>query len=65
VKGPARCELDVNTKTRHALLRSRPYQGERGFTLMSQRWRALQRVMVSSTIIGDIAISVLVLVIIS
>ena len=38
------------------------YQGERGFALMSQRWRALQHVMVSPTTIGDIAKSVLVLV---
>ena len=50
------------TKTRNALLRSLRYQGERGFALMSQRWRALQRVMVSPTTIGDIAKSVLVLV---
>ena len=62
VKRPACGELDVNTKTRNALLRSRRYQGERGFALMSQRWRALQRVMVSPTTIGDIAKSVLVLV---
>jgi hypothetical protein len=62
VRKPARGELDVNTKTRNALLRSRRYQGERGFALMSQRWRALQRVMVSPTTIGDIAKSVLVLV---
>ena len=32
VKKPARGELDVETKTRNALLR---YQGERGFALMS------------------------------
>ena len=62
VKRPARGELDINTKTRNALLRSLRYQGERGFALMSQRWRALQRVMVSPTTIGDIAKSVLVLV---
>ena len=62
VKKPRRGELDVNTKTRNALLRSLRYQGERGFALMSQRWRVLQRVMVSPTTIGDIAKSVLVLV---
>ena len=62
VKKPARGELDADTKTRNALLRSRRCQGERGFALMSQRWRALQRVMVSPTTIGDIAKSVLVLV---
>jgi hypothetical protein len=62
VKKPARGELDIDTRTRNALLRSLRYQGERGFALMSQRWRALQHVMVSPTTIGDIAKSVLVLV---
>ena len=62
VKKPARGELDTDTKTRNALLRSLRYQGERGFALMSQRWRALQCVMVSPTTIGDLAKSVLVLV---
>jgi DDE superfamily endonuclease len=61
VKKPARSELDIDTRTRNALLRSLRYQGERGFALMSQRWRVLQRVMVSPTTIGDIAKSVLVL----
>ena len=59
---PACGELDADTKTRNALLRSLRYQGERGFALMSQRWRALQHVMVSPITIGDIAKSVLVLV---
>ena len=45
VKKPARGELDIDTKTRNALLRSLRYQGERGFALMSQRWRAMQHVM--------------------
>ena len=62
VKQPARGELSVNTKTRNALLRSLRYQGERGFALMSQRWRALQHVMVRPTAIGDLAKSGLVLV---
>ena len=62
VKKPRRGELDPDTKTRNALLRSLRYQGERGFALMSQRWRALQHVMISPTTIGDIARSVLVLV---
>ena len=61
VKKPARSELDIDTKTRNALLRSLRYQGERGFALMSQRWRVLQRVTVSPTTIGDIAKSALVL----
>jgi hypothetical protein len=36
VKKPARGELDINTRTRNALLRSLRYQGERGFALMSR-----------------------------
>ena len=36
-------ELDPDTRTRNALLRSLRYQGERGFALMSQRRRTLQR----------------------
>jgi DDE superfamily endonuclease len=61
VRKPRSGELDIDTRTRNALLRSLRYQGERGFALMSQRWRALQHVMVSPTTIGDIAKSVLVL----
>ena len=61
VKKPARGELDIDTKTRNALLRSLRYQGERGFALMSQRWRVMQRVTVSPTTIGDIVKSALVL----
>ena len=62
VKKPHRGELDINTRTRNALLRSLRYQGERGFALMSQRWRALQHVMVSPGTIGDITKAALVLV---
>jgi DDE superfamily endonuclease len=62
VKKPARGELDIDVKTRNALLRSLRYQGERGFALMKQRWRALEHVMVSPGTIGDIARSALVLV---
>jgi hypothetical protein len=62
VKKPRTGELDIDARTRNALLRSLRYQGERGFALMSQRWRAMQHVMVSPTTIGDIAKSVLVLV---
>jgi hypothetical protein len=62
VRKPARSELGIDTKTRNALLRSLRYQGERGFALMSQRWRALQHVMVSPTTMSDIAKAVLVLV---
>jgi hypothetical protein len=62
VKKPARSELDIDAKTRNALLRSLRYQGERGFALMKQRWHALQHVTVSPGTIGDLAKSVLVLV---
>ena len=62
VRKPARGDLDIDTKTRNALLRSLRYQGERGFALMKQRWRAIQYVSVSPTTIGDIAKAVLVLV---
>ena len=62
MRKPARGELDIDTKTRNTLLRSLRYQGERGFALMSQRWRVLQHVMVSPGTIGDIAKAVLVLV---
>ena len=61
VKKPARGELDINTKTRNALLRSLRYQGERGFAIMSQRWTAMRHVSVSPTTIGDIVKAVLVL----
>ena len=55
-------ELDIDTRTRNTLLRSLRYQGERGFALMSQRWRTLQHVMLSPGKIGDIAKATLVLV---
>jgi hypothetical protein len=61
VKRQARGDLDIDVRTRDALLRSLRYQGERGFAVMSQRWRVLQRVMVSPTTIGDIVKSALVL----
>jgi len=62
VRKPVRGELDINTKTRNALLCSLRYQGERGFALMSQRWRVLQHVMVSPSAIGDITKAAIVLV---
>jgi hypothetical protein len=48
-------ELDIGTRTRNALLCSLRCLGERGFALMSQRWRTLQRVMLSPGKIGDVA----------
>jgi hypothetical protein len=55
-------ELDLDTRTRNMLLCSLRCLGERGFALMSQRWRTLQRVMLSPGKIGDIAQAALVLV---
>jgi hypothetical protein len=61
VKKPRRRDLDTDTKTRNTLLRGLRYQGERGFAIMSQRWRTLQHVTVSPTAIGDIMKAALVL----
>jgi parallel beta-helix repeat protein len=55
-------ELDIGTRTTNALLCSLRCLGERGFALMSQRWRTLQRVMRSPGKIGDVARAALVLV---
>ena len=43
------------------LLRALRCLGERGFALLTQRWRALQHVTASPTKIGDIAKAALVL----
>jgi DDE superfamily endonuclease len=55
-------ELDINTRTRNALLRSARCLGERGFALLTQRWQALQHVTASPSRIGLIAQAALVLV---
>jgi DDE superfamily endonuclease len=54
-------DLDINTRTRNEVLRSLRCLVERGFALMSQRWRTLQRVMLSPGKIGGIARAALVL----
>ena len=61
VMKPRDGELDIDTITRNVLLRGAPLPGERAFALMSQRWRAIQRVSADPSQIGDIAKSVLVL----
>ena len=62
VKQPAgRQELDINTHTRNALLRSLRCLGERGFALLTGRWRTLQHITASPGKIGDIARAALVL----
>jgi DDE superfamily endonuclease len=54
-------ELDINTRTRNALQRSLRCLGERGFALLTQRWRTLQHITASPSRIGDIARAALVL----
>ena len=63
VKKPAGVkELDIDTRARNALLRSVRCLGERGFALLTQRWKTLQHVTVSPGRIGLIARAALVLV---
>ena len=54
-------ELDINTRTRNALIRSTRCLGERGFALLTQRWQTLQHVTASPGKIGQIARAALVL----
>lgn len=53
--------LHVNNRTYNMLLRSMRCIGERGFALLSQRWRVLQGVTTPPQKIGDIARAALVL----
>ena len=53
--------LDVDTRTRNALLRGLRAQGERGFAVLKTRWKALQHVTACPHKIGDIAKAALVL----
>jgi hypothetical protein len=55
-------ELDINARTRNMLLSSARCLGERGFALLSQRWKTLQNVTASPSEIGPIARAALVLV---
>ena len=48
-------ELDINARTRNMLLSSARCLGERGFALLSQRWKTLQNVTASPSEIGAIA----------
>jgi len=54
-------ELDLGNRTRNALQRSLRCLGERGFALLSQRWRALQHITASPSKITEIARAALVL----
>jgi hypothetical protein len=61
VKKPRKGELDIGTITRNILLRGLRYQGERGFALLKERWRALGHVTADPASIGPIAMAALVL----
>ena len=54
-------DLDINARTRNMLLSSVRCLGERGFALLSQRWKVLQNVTASPREIGTIARAALVL----
>ena len=54
-------ELDIDTRTRNAIQRSMRCLGERGFALLTSRWRTLQHITASPSKIGDIARAALVL----
>jgi hypothetical protein len=54
-------ELDTNTRTRNAIQRSLRCLGERGFALLTGRWRALRHVTASPSKIGGITRAALVL----
>jgi hypothetical protein len=54
-------ELDIDTRTRNALLRSLRCLGERGFALLEQCRRTLRHVSLSPSRVGDIAKAALVL----
>ena len=54
-------DLDIGTRTRNAMLRSLRCLGERGFALLTGRWRTLQHITASPSKIGDIARAALIL----
>jgi DDE superfamily endonuclease len=58
---PGGRELDVNTRTRNTIQRSPRCLGERGFALLTQRWRTLQHITASPSKISDIARAALIL----
>ncbi|AYF79566.1 hypothetical protein D7D52_32475 [Nocardia yunnanensis] len=54
-------DLDIDTRTRNALLRGLRCLAERGFALLTGRWRALHHFTTSPEKIGDIVKAALVL----
>jgi hypothetical protein len=62
VKKPKNAEeLDINTRTRNMLLRSTRCLGERGFALLTQRWKILRNITADPSQIGPTARAALVL----
>jgi hypothetical protein len=61
IKQPAGQSLAPDNQAYNTLLRSTRCLGERGFALLTGRWRALQRVTVSPRRIGELAQAALVL----
>ena len=62
IKQPAGDQvLDVDNRTYNALLRSLRCLGERGFAVLTGRWRALHHITASPSKIGDIVKATLVL----
>jgi hypothetical protein len=53
--------LDVATRTYNALLRGLRCLGQRGFAVLTGRWRTLQHITASPGKIGDIVKAALVL----
>lgn len=53
--------LDIDNRTRNALLRGLRCLGERGFALLTERWRTLQHITASPERIGHIVKAALVL----
>lgn len=58
---PGGQKLDINNRTRNALLRGLRCLGERGFAILTGRWRALQHFTTSPRKIGNIVKAALVL----
>jgi hypothetical protein len=54
-------DLDIDTRTRNAIQRSLRCLGERGFALLTGRWRTLRHITASPSKISDIARAALVL----
>ena len=61
VKQPTDAHLGPDNRTYNTLLRSLRCQGERGFALLTGRWRTLWRITASPTTTGDIVRAALVL----